>query len=394
MRVAHVTPVFPPYRGGMGTVAYQQAQALAESGIEVTVLTPRKTPPRTHPPGVTVLELPAPLSKGNAAFLPQVVRRTSGFDLVHLHYPFFGTAELLAARRLSGGPPLVVQYQMDVIGRGWCAVAFRWHRRSLLRLVLRAADAVIVTSEDYAASSFLAQLLPGLRSRLVVVPPGVDLDVLSPNGERDIHRRHFGAAVGPVIFFLARLDRQHYFKGLQVLLEALRRLPEVRLLVGGDGDLRSRYEAEARRLGVEGRVCFTGDVPDALLPAYYRAADAVVLPSIDRTEAFGMVLLEAMACGTPVVASNLPGVRALVEDGRTGFLAAPGDAGDLAEKIVRCIRNRSALGAAAREHAAARYGWATVAERLLELYHTLTPAAPQPLSRPSAPKQRSVAGFL
>ena len=141
MRVAHVAPVFPPYRGGMGTVAYQQARALAEAGVEVTVFTPRAASPRRRPPGVAVVELPPVFRRGNAACVPQVLTHAHRFDLVHLHYPFFGTAELLAARRLFGRPRLVLQYQMDVVGVHWKARLFEWHRRVLLPLILHAADA-------------------------------------------------------------------------------------------------------------------------------------------------------------------------------------------------------------------------------------------------------------
>lgn len=393
MRVAHIAPVFPPYRGGMGTVAYQQAEALAEAGVEVTVFTPQKASPRRRPPGVAVIELPALLSKGNAACLPQVLRRAAEHDLIHLHYPFFGTAELVAARRFAGGPPLILQYQMDVIGRGWRARAFRWHRRLVLPLVLRAADAIIVTSRDYAASSFLASRLPGLETRLRVIPPGVDLRLLSPSGDRDPARRHFGGASGPTVFFLARLDRTHYFKGLHILLEAIQRLPAVRLVVGGDGNLRVHYEAQAARLGVGTRVRFASEIPDELLPAYYRAADVVALPSVDRTEAFGLVLLEAMACGTAVVASRLPGVRTLVQDGYNGYLVEPGNAADLAEKIESCLRDAPTLGANAHAFVTARFSAAVVAQQLLDLYQRLAPVSAPPAVRPREPRHRSVAAF-
>ena len=377
----------------MGTVACQQAEALAEAGVEVTVFTPQKASPRRRPRGVTVIELPALVSKGNAACLPQVLRQAAGYDLIHLHYPFFGTAELLAARRMIAGPPLIVQYQMDVIGRGWRARAFRWHRRTLLPLVLRAADAIIVTSHDYAASSFLASRLPGLQARLQVIPPGVDLRLFTPSGDRDAARRRFGATTGPVVFFLARLDRTHYFKGLHVLLEAVQRLPETHLVVGGDGNLRTGYEAQAARLGVSTRVRFTGEIPDDLLPAYYRAADVVALPSVDRTEAFGLVLLEAMACGTPVVASRLPGVRTLVQDGYNGHLVEPGNTADLADKIECCLRDAAALGTNARAFVTARFSSTVVAQQLLELYETLAPASAPPEARPREARHRSVAAF-
>src|SRR5262249_47181729 len=152
----------------------------------------------------------------------------------------------------------------------------------------------------------------------------------SPNGDRQSARRRVGLADAPTVFFLARLDRTHYFKGLHLLIDAVARVPDAVLVVGGDGEWRAQYEARARDSLGE-RAHFVGDVPDEALPAHYRAADVVASPSVDRTEAFGLVILEALACGTPVVASRLPGVRTLVDEGRTGYLVEPGNVDQLAE---------------------------------------------------------------
>lgn len=368
MRIAHIAPVFPPIRGGMGTTAYQQARALAHLGADVTVFTRRDARPASRPVGVEVVELPALLVKGNAACLPQVLWRLQGYDLVHLHYPFFGTAELVAARRLLAGPPVVLQYQMDVVGRGWLARVFRWHRRAIFPFILRAADGIVVTTTDYAASSFLGPQIAGSDARLAVIPHGIDLSHLSPDGDGDSYRARLGISRRPVIFFLAQLDRTHYFKGLHILFDALTRIPQAALVVGGDGNMRHEYEASARSLGLADRVQFAGDISDELLPSYYRAADVVVLPSVDRTEAFGLVLLEAMACGRPVVASRLPGVRTLVDEGRTGYLVEPGNAADLAEKIELCVAHTSVLGANARRVVEERFNWDVIGQQLLSLY--------------------------
>ena len=354
----------------MGTVAFYEAQLTAAAGVDVTVFTPRTGIPPAPVPGVRVVPLPSLLARGNAACLPAVMRHVAHYDVIHLHYPFFGTAELLAVRRFLAGPPLILQYQMDVIGRGWLAHVFRWHRRLLLPLIVRAADAIIVTSSDYASSSFLAPRMDSLQPRLAVIPAGVDLGRFSPTGEADAIVLQF-AGGRRVIFFLAGLDRAHYFKGLHVLLQALTMVPDAVLVVGGDGDQRPYYQAQATRLGVGDRVRFAGKITDAALPGHYRAADIVVLPSIDRTEAFGLVLLEAMACGRPVVASRLPGVRTLVEEGRNGYLAEPENAADLADKIVRCIRDESELGPYTRRWVEERFSWEAIGERLLALYQSV-----------------------
>jgi glycosyltransferase involved in cell wall biosynthesis len=360
----------------MGTVAFHQAEALAALGTEVTVFTPAGDVRRSVPRAVEVVELQSPLHYGNAAFLPQILGRVRTFDLVHVHYPFFGTAEILALRRMLGGPPLVVQYQMDVVGDGWKAPLFRWHRRLVFPLILRAADRVLVTSVDYAESSrFLSSRMPALADKITVLPAGVDTATFYPC-DREQARRDLRLPPGILVFFLSRLDKAHYFKGLHILVRALRRLPEATLVIGGDGELRSRYERHAaKHLGT--RAIFVGDVADADLPRYYAAADVVVLPSIDRTEAFGLVLLEAMACGTPVVASRLRGVQTLVEDGANGFLVAPGNEGEIADKIAAAARDRSRMSAAALRVAAA-FSWPDIAARLRRVYEDLTGAAGSP----------------
>jgi glycosyltransferase involved in cell wall biosynthesis len=356
----------------MGTAAFQQARALNDLGVDVTIMTPRCAEPRIRLAGVRMDELRAPLTMGNAATLPQTLYRVRGYDIVHLHYPFFGTAELLAARRMVAGPPLVLQYQMDVVAVSWKARLFQLHRHLILPRILRVADAIVVSSADYAESSFLARHLPQLASRIMAIPNGVDLNYLTNVRDARDNLARAGLDDRPIVFFLAKLDRTHYFKGLYILIEALAMVPEVQLLVGGDGEWRSEYEAQARaRLG--DRAHFLGDVPDELLPAYYRTADVVALPSTDRTEAFGFVLIEAMACGTPVVASRLPGVRTLVEEGRNGYLVEPGNPIDLAEKLVRCVRETAELGPQARDLVVERYSAESVGKQLLDLYRTICP---------------------
>jgi glycosyltransferase involved in cell wall biosynthesis len=273
---------------------------------------------------------------------------------------------------MVAGPPLVLQYQMDVVAVSWKARLFQLHRHLILPRILRVADAIVVSSADYAESSFLARHLPHLASRIRAIPNGVDLNYLTNVRDARDNLARAGLDDRPIVFFLAKLDRTHYFKGLYILIEALAMVPEVQLLIGGDGEWRSEYEAQARaRLG--DRAHFLGDVPDDLLPAYYRTADVVALPSTDRTEAFGFVLIEAMACGTPVVASRLPGVRTLVEEGRNGYLVEPGNPIDLAEKLVRCVRETAELGPQARDLVVERYSAEGVGKQLLDLYRAICP---------------------
>jgi glycosyltransferase involved in cell wall biosynthesis len=187
-----------------------------------------------------------------------------------------------------------------------------------------------------------------------------------------------------VVLLVAGLDRAHYFKGVDVFLSALSWLPPyVKGIIVGDGDLRGDYEVNARLMGVGARVHFAGRVPAAALPAYYRLADVTVLPSTTMGEAFGLVLVESLASATPVVASNLPGVRTVVATGTDGLLVDPGDSVALAGAVGAVLRyeaQRQIMGQAGRAKMEQRYDWRQIGRRLEALYcHVLAENAALPL---------------
>nr|MBC7245835.1 glycosyltransferase family 4 protein [Chloroflexota bacterium] len=169
------------------------------------------------------------------------------------------------------------------------------------------------------------------------------------------------------------MDRAHFFKGMTVLLQSLIYVcnRHVRLLVVGEGNLRPAYQQRALRLGLDEQVIFCSQVSDTELPAHYALCDVLVLPSTTMGEAFGLVLLEAMACGKPVIASNLPGVRSVVSNGEDGLLVQPGDAHELAEKISMLLddpRRRQEMGERGRAKVVEKYAWPKIIPRLVRVY--------------------------
>lgn len=374
LRIAQVTATFPPYLGGTGNVCYHNALQLARRGHEVHVFTAaRPLDAHRDPPELTVHRLQPLVSIGNAPLLLDLPAALRGFDIVHLHYPYYFGAELavLACKRYH--TPYVVTYHQDVELLGWLRPVPLLHRILVGTRVLAGAARLLFTSTDYGRVSQYARLVASGQVSCGELPNGVDIEQFQPQRVA-LHRRSgLGITPPPTLLFVGSLDQAHYFKGVVVLLEAMRRLnePGVRLDVVGDGDLRPAYERQAAQLGLTERVSFCGRVADAELPDYYAEADVVVLPSTTRGEAFGMVLLEAMACGTPVVASNLPGVRTVVRDGETGLLAEPGDPVDLAEKLDRLLADpalRARMGEAGRRRVETHYDWRAIGERLETLY--------------------------
>jgi glycosyltransferase involved in cell wall biosynthesis len=373
VRIAHVTATFPPYHGGTGNVAFHHARVLSRRGHAVTVFTAAPAggaAATAEGPGFPVAYLPVRWRLGNAPYTPDLGRALEGFELIHLHWPYIFGAEMALAAARRQRVPLVVTYHNDLLAPGWRGAAFAAYRHLSQGRVLRAADQVVATSLDYARASHLRRL--AAQGAVVAVPNGVDLERFRPKAAPDpAARARWGVPPGaPLVLFVGALDRAHWFKGVPLLLQAVARLPEAHVVVAGDGDLRSGLQAEGARL-LGPRAHFLGRVADADLPGLYGAADVTVLPSTTRGEAFGMVLVESMACATPVVASDLPGVRSVVSHGEDGLLVPPGQTAALAEALAGLLDDpglRRRMGARGRAKVQARYSWEAVADGLEGVY--------------------------
>jgi len=351
MKVAVVVSTYPPYKGGMGNVAKEHADALREAGHNVSVFTPRS--------------LWSPFRYGNAAVLPQLIWKLRSFDVVELHYPFFGGAEyvLLWKKIFGRKKKLMVTYHMDTVGTGVFKLIFRLYRKLFLKRILGSADRIIVTSEDYFSSSQASSFKNDVRVR--AVPLSVDTKRFAPGDKRQTK----------TAIFVGGLDQAHYFKGIDVLLRAFadarKEIPDARLRIVGGGDMLEQYQSKARELQLADSVIFVGRVSDKDLPEMYKQSGFVVLPSLDRSEAFGLVLLEGAATGLPAIASDLPGVRSVIEGGKTGILVAPNNQQALTKEMVKMFQDTghaARMGHAARERALTLYSKQAVRKTLLEAF--------------------------
>lgn len=372
--IAHVVCTYPPYRGGMGNVAFEYVERLRTRGYNVHVFTlqdPRSTlddPRHIH-------RIPSILHIGNAGMLPSLFHRLSGFDLVHLHYPFFGGAEPVIVRKaMRPDQGLVMTYHMDAAADGMKGAIFSAHRRLLFPWLVNRVDRILVSSLDYAKSSALAEL--DVEDRIEEHPFGVDLERFHPGAESELRELHHIPHKIPVLLFVGGLDTAHAFKGLPLVLETLVLVQQYRwhLMVVGDGNLKEIYQALAKEKGLESRVTFVGSISYEDLPRYYRLADFHLFPSTKRAEAFGLVALEAAASGIPTIASDLPGVRTVVEDGATGLLVVPGDVIELKKAVLVFLEQvdlRERLGLSARKNAEQKYTWAPLIDRLEATYDSV-----------------------
>ncbi|MFA6106819.1 MAG: glycosyltransferase family 4 protein [Patescibacteria group bacterium] len=383
MKIAQIISTFPPYKGGMGNVALNYARLLAERGHSITTFTPLRGKLNTlESDGLSgykkVARLKPVLKYGNAAFLPRIFFKLRNFDAVILHYPFFGTAEVVWLARIFGmfKGKLIFQYHMDVSGLSPFAGMMSLPSKFILPGLIRRSDAVLTASLDYVKNSDIKSSYARRREKFIELPFGVDLKRFYPAAAEAENAKTESAGKAKTILFVAGLDRAHYFKGLDTLLDAMSELritlptgrqANYELQIVGSGDLKAHYEKMAENLGIADKTKFLGSVSSDELPKLYRSADIFVLPSVAKGEAFGLVLLEAMASGTPVIASNLPGVRSVFQDGIQGYLARAGDAKDLAEKMEKILADdelRRKMGRAGRKLVEMKYDWEKTGDEL------------------------------
>jgi glycosyltransferase involved in cell wall biosynthesis len=370
MNIAHIVCTYPPYFGGMGNSAFHMAEGLAARGHDVQVYTPLYTETPDIETQATVQRVAPSFAYGNAAILPNMHKLLKDMDIVHLHYPFFGVAGKI--RRLKKKYPnlsLVTSYHMDPRGNNLVGMYMKWYARQAMPKVLTASDVITVSTFDFARASEAKDLYASEPNKWHELPFGVDTDRFIPTAYSEQLRFLYNATKVPLFLFVGGMDSAHHFKGVPTLLRAFReasRERDMRLVLVGDGDERPMFEALALALGIADSVYFAGAVSDAELPAYYATADCTILPSTSTAEAFGMVLLESMASGTPVIASDLPGVRQIAALG--GITSTTGDVEQLAESLSAFDPLSEEATRVLRAKIVSSYTWDAVVDRLESIY--------------------------
>ncbi len=330
MRILEVYKgIYPRTKGGIERYVHDLGGHLSGRGHVVEVLVPSGRPRgrscelqgmevRTVPGLITLLSNPITPGLGLAL-------RRSRADILHFHLPL--PTAVLSWSVWGDGRPYVVTYHSDIVRQSVLLPVYG----PLLSRFLRRAGFVLATSPVYARSSPFLAGLPNVR----VVPIGVDTERFTPGPGEE----------GDYFLFVGRFRK---YKGIDVLLDAWSRLEGPGLVMVGDGPLGPHARCRAEQEGL--RVDFPGTVDDSRLIRLYRGARALVLPSTHRSEAYGMVQLEAMACGTPVISTSLDtGVRWVNRAGVTGLTVPPGDAAALASAVGRMmddgLRDRLSRGA-------------------------------------------------
>ncbi|MFA5163109.1 MAG: glycosyltransferase family 4 protein [Patescibacteria group bacterium] len=374
MKIAQLVCAWPPYAGGIGNSAFQIGQIIS-SRYELANFYPDNLKPW--------------LRYGHSAFSPQLLSQLGRFDYIYLHYPFFGASELVWLFKIfNKKTKLIIHYHMDVDFDSPLLKIAAGPAKLLRSSLFKKADKIICSSFDYLKNSSIKDIYQKYPEKFREIPFGVDLEKFKPDILKSEPENPLIAASRNIIkfvsdnfinhhqlsvLFVGGLDRAHYFKGVDKLITAFSRLKDDRFIlkICGEGELRPQYEQLASELGIRDKVKFLGKLGGHDLIKAFQGAAVLVLPSINRNEAFGLVLIEALACGTPVIASNLPGVRSVFSDKQEGYLIEPGDISDLQNKIQMILsdeKQRENMSRAARKLAENKYDLRLMANQILGLF--------------------------
>lgn len=380
LRICILSVDFLPNVGGIAAHVYELGRALRRLGNDVTIVTFRDAffaPKEETIDGLHVVRIYLPknavaLYPVFAAFEYFSVRRivkTKKIDLLHSHYVF---PDGFVSRLQSGVPGVATEHTSGFLERleqgGRMLGLYRWVYARMGR---------IITPSDELAGAVGSLGIPG--EKITFISNGVDTEKFSPEvPPKELRQQYALAPETRIVLCPRRLEPKN---GVKYLVEAapavLRECPDtVFFIVGGSyPDQLALLRERARELGVEDRIVFAGSVPNAEMPSWYTAADVVVLPSLK--EATSIAGLEAMACGRPLVGTNVGGIPHLVDDGVTGLLVEPKNPRKLADALVRVLTDdaaRSGMGLSARRKAVERFSWVRIAGTVQDIYRELLDA--------------------
>lgn len=391
----HSSPTAPLGRsdaGGMNLYVRRLADDLARQGIEVDVFTRRAAP---HLPEIEISSSGArfiQLAGGPARRLPKSVlplhipatvgslrafarREDRQYDIVHSHYWISGLVALRCRQDPAFQAPLIHMFhtlaRVKEFYAGGPDPSDSALRPDGERCIAGRADIIVGATEEERDQ--LGRLYGRRPEQFAVIPPGVDTRLFTPRDKAE-SRSRLNIRARHVVLFVGRLDR---VKGIDVLLQAAANLPgeirsDLQVILAGDHSPAhhpdaARYRKLVDRLGLGDIVEFRGIVPQAELPLYYSAADLCAVPSAH--ESFGMVAVESMACGTPVVGFRAGGLASTIVDGRTGFLAPFGDRAAYTARLLEALTSAQlpSMGRRARL-SVQRYDWSNIVRDTLALY--------------------------
>ena len=372
-----INTFYPPWRGGAETYVKNLAENLVRMGHEVQVVVAHQplSPGEYFQNGVLVKRLKSVGMFYGVPIIPELLQYLVSIDadLIHVNFPNPFNAIMGAIASRIKKVPAVLTWHNDLPSVTKLAGSIvQIHDGLAAPIYLKHYDSIITTSNIYHKKS---KMLRKFQNKTRTIFNGVDCKRFNPDVYAEDIKADLKIKNSKVILFVAALTKWHRYKGLDVLLEAFRLIcdTDIKLLIVGGGDLKSGYEAYTKSANLTDKVEFVGEVSDEFLPKYYSIADMLVLPSKDRSEGFGLTILEANASGKPVIGSNIGGIPGILTDNVNGILVPPNNPTLLADAICRLSSNdklREQMGERGRQ-IAITHDWSKVAFETEKIYFEL-----------------------
>ena len=335
------TPVrFFPSTGGVEKYVLDLSQELVKHGNNVKIICanePKSDIKEYKNIKIKKLNYIFKIANTNLALALPIHLIKENFDVLHAHLPtpWFADWSILIAKLKR--KKAILTYHNDITGRGIAKIISKIYNNTFLKLTLRLSDKIIITQPKYLQYS---PYLKKFKHKIEIVPNAVNLSKFKPLPEIEKQKN--------TIFFLSILDEFHKYKGLDYLLAAIKKvkkqIPDVKLIIGGKGKLLDFYKNKTKQLNIQNNVKFHGFIPDNKLIEYYNKFQVFVLPSTDsKQEGFGIVLLEAIACNTPVISTNIVGIAKNIKEFKCGFIVTPKNVTELKNSILKLLQSQKKI---------------------------------------------------
>jgi len=377
--ITHFTHYFPPHKGGIENVSYEQSKRLTESGYEIDVLTSKIKGQNERPAkGIRIfpysnlnlaerIGVPYPVLsfKAYRKFV-QVIKKC---DLVHAHGHVYMSSYLAGkVAKKYEKPFIVTQHNTFIDYQSILNIFEHLNDFTIGKSVLKCANRIITVSKE--TMKYVLKLGAD-KTKTSVIYNGVDTDYFHPVNKGE-SRKKLGLPKNRKIILSVR--RLVYKNGLGTLIESVPLLtrdhPDLLFVIAGKGPSRKLIEDRIKELGIDANIKLTGFVPDRLLPLYYDAADYFILPSASG-EGLPLVLLEAMACGLPVIATTVGGTPEIIKHMKNGVLVPPRNPEAMAETVAKILseeRLGATIGEEARRIVEDRFTWEKNLRQLQDIY--------------------------
>lgn len=375
MKIVQTNKAYYPKVGGIETTITNLSEGLVKDfEVSVQVLTCndkhsfRKV--RKNLNGVDIIYLP---TFGFVASLPisatymTTLTQLDG-DILHVHEPFpWADLSYVSSSKIRKNfSHLVVSWHSDIVRQKWALSFYRPYIHKFLKL----ADKILVSNANLIEYS---EYLPEYKSKCEVIPLGAKLDWVNNSSNRSDRVKKIKSEYAlPLVLFVGRLV---YYKGIQYLIDAINQVPDVSLVIIGSGPLKKELLNQIQNLNLEKRIHILPEVDEETLHSFYEACDIFVLPSVEKSETYGIVQIEAMACGKPVICTELKtGTTFINQHETTGLVVPPRDSKALAEAINNLANNvslRDELGKNARQRALSELTAEKMVERTYKVYNDL-----------------------